>query len=248
MPIIEACDINFSYDNNVVLDHVSFSIEQGDYVGIVGPNGGGKTTLLKILSGLLEPLSGSISIHGLPVKTFRDMGKIGYVPQRVSQSTGNFPATVYELVESGIAGKKNIFGKITQNDRQNIDKALSVAGILELKNRLMSQLSGGQKQRAFVARALVSEPEILILDEPFVGIDAKTQKEFYQFLKMLNEEQNLTVIFVSHDVDIIAEEVKSILCLNKGILCLDSPAQLHEPNVLENLYGKHITHIHHHAH
>ncbi len=248
MPIIVAREINFSYDDNIVLERVSFEVEQGDYVGIIGPNGGGKSTLLKILTGIIQPQSGEIKINGENPEDFRKLGKIGYVPQKIAQTEFYFPASVYEVVESGLIGKKKLLARITNQDKQTIANALKIAGISELKNQLISKLSGGQKQRVYVARALVSEPKILILDEPFVGIDTKAQQEFYRFLKHLNEEQKLTVIFVSHDVDVIAEEVKSVLCLNKGILCLNSPAKLHEPGILENLYGKKITHIHHHAH
>lgn len=247
-PIIQVKNLNFSYGNNVVLENVSFEVEAGDYVGIVGPNGGGKTTLLKILVGLLEPQSGSITIEGRPLQTFREKSSIGYVPQRVAEGSVSFPATVGEVVESGRVPKKSWFSAINGQDRQAIEKALNIAGIENLKNKLLGSLSGGQRQRVYVARALASEPKVLILDEPFVGVDVTTQRDFYSFLKELNQTQGLTIIFVSHDVDIITEEVKSILCLNKGLLCLDSPAQLHEPNVLENLYGKRITHIHHHAH
>ena len=246
--LIEAKNLRFSYGENVVLDNVSFTIEQGDYVGVIGPNGGGKTTLLKILIGLLPCQSGTLKIMGTPVEDFKQKHQIGYVPQRVAQDNASFPATVYEVVESGCIPQKKLFARITQEDRQAVQRAMEIAKIVDLKDRLMSDLSGGQRQRVYVARALVSQPKMLILDEPFVGIDVTTQKDFYAFLKELNEQQNLTILFVSHDIDIIAEEVQSVLCLNKGLLCFGNPSLLHEPNVMENLYGKRVTHIHHHAH
>lgn len=244
-PIIQVNDVGFAYNGNTVLEHISFSIESGDYVGIVGPNGGGKTTLLKLLVGLLLPQSGSIKIYGVPIEQFQNKFQIGYVPQRSGQENITFPATVYEVVESGLTAKNKLFHSQTLQDKQAIDKALAIADIKDLRDKLIGKLSGGQRQRVYVARALAAEPKILILDEPFVGIDVAVQKDFYAFLKKLNQEQNLTIVFVSHDIDMITEEVKSILCLNKGLFCLDNPETLHQGNIIENLYGKKITHIHH---
>ncbi len=246
-PLIEARDVCFANDHNLVLENVSFSIEAGDYVGIVGPNGGGKTTLLKILVGLLRPTSGEVKIANLAPTVAKNQAVIGYVPQRISQDQAAFPATVTEIVESGRTVKRGIFGRLNVRDQKAIRQALEVAGILDLKDRLMSSLSGGQRQRVYVARALASEPKLLILDEPFVGVDVKTQAEFYTFLKELNTKQKLTILFVSHDIDAIAEEVKSILCLNRGLLCSGAPSMLHEPHVIDGIYGKKITHIHRHA-
>ena len=243
-PLIEVKDVSFSYGNNVVLDHVSFAIEKGDYVGIIGPNGAGKTTLLKILVGLLVPQSGSVTIAGVPSSVFKSKFEIGYVPQRIAQDSLSFPATVNEIVESGRMPRKGIFESMTNTDRIAVRKALEIAKITNLQNMLMSDLSGGQRQRVYVARALASEPHMLILDEPFVGVDISTQKDFYAFLKELNEQQGLTIIFVSHDIDVVTQEAKSILCLNRGLLCFGSPQLLKEQDFIENLYGKQITHIH----
>lgn len=245
MPIIEANNLSFSYDNNLVLDHVSFGVDKGDYLGIIGPNGGGKTTLLKILVGLIQPQSGEVKINPSAPGSPAEKSALGYVPQRIAQDNVSFPATVYEIVESGRTPKTKIFGRLQETDKTAIDKALDIAGIAGLKNRLMSSLSGGQRQRVYVARALAQEPEILLLDEPFVGIDIAAQKDFYAFLKKLNQAHGLTILFVSHDIDVITDEVKSVLCLNRGLFCVGSPEILHQPNMIENLYGKKITHIHH---
>lgn len=242
--LIEVQDLSFAYEGNVVLDHVTFGVDRGDYVGIIGPNGGGKTTLLKILVGLLQPQSGSVKFSGVPIRAFKQKFQIGYVPQRVAQDNVAFPATVREVVESGRVATKSFFGRLNSQDAAAVDRALTMAHVEDLQYKLMSALSGGQKQRVYVARALAAQPKILILDEPFVGIDLTTQKDFYAFLKELNQE-GLTIIFVSHDIDVISEEVKSVLCLNRGLLCVGSPSILHEENFIEDLYGKKITHIHH---
>ena len=245
-PLIEIDNVSFAYNGNTVLDRVSFTIDHGDYVGIVGPNGGGKTTLLKILVGLLEPASGTVHMEGVPIHSFKEKFKIGYVPQRIAQDNSSFPATVYEIVQSGRTPEATLFSRPNRaKDAQTVENALEIAQISDLKHKLMSNLSGGQRQRVYVARALAAEPKILMLDEPFVGIDIATQKDFYAFLQELNEKQGLTILFVSHDIDILTTEVKSILCLNRGLLCFGAPSMLEEPHVMEHLYGKKITHIHH---
>lgn len=243
--LIEVKNISFNYGNNVILDDVSFNIDKGDYVGILGPNGGGKSTLLKILIGLLKPQSGSVSILGVPIADFKNNGRIGYVPQRIAQDTANFPATVYEIVESGRIAAKGLFGGVSSEDREKIKKALFVAGIEGLKDQLIANLSGGQRQRVYVARSLANEPKILILDEPFTGVDIGAQKDFYAFLKELNQAKGLTIIFVSHDIDVISKEIKSVICLNRRLVCFGLPEILHKHNIIEDLYGKKITHIHH---
>ncbi|MBI3630797.1 MAG: metal ABC transporter ATP-binding protein [Candidatus Sungbacteria bacterium] len=243
-PMMEIQGLTFAYGGNTVLDHVSFSIRKGDYIGIIGPNGGGKTTLIKILTGLLKPHSGAVTISGAPAARYRDKYKIGYVPQRIAQHTASFPATVLEIVESGRTPAKGWFAFMDENDRLAASRALEVAGIAELKNKLMSELSGGQRKRVFIARALAAESEILILDEPFVGVDIAAQTEFYAFLKDLNERNGLTILFVSHDIDVVTNEAKTILCLNRGLLCFESSARVREEDLIEKLYGKKMTHLH----
>jgi len=243
-PLIEIKDVSFSFGGDMVLENVSFVIQKGDYVGVIGPNGGGKTTLLKILVGLLSPKSGTVTVSGMSPDVSRRTFEIGYVPQRAAQDVPSFPVTVYEIVESGRIAKKGLFDRMREADEAAIEKALAVAGIANLKDVLMSNLSGGQRQRAYMARALAGEPKILILDEPFVGVDVATQKEFYAFLRELNEKHGLTIIFVSHDIDVVTQEAKSILCLNRGLLCFGSSQLLKEPHVAEMLYGKKITHLH----
>ncbi len=244
-PLIEVKDISYEYNGNVVLDRVSFVIQKGDYMGIIGPNGGGKTTLLKILVGLLKPSSGSVHINSKPIEKLTERANIAYVSQRIAQENITFPATVYEIVQSGRLSSAHAFCWKKDHDLDAIEHALATAQITPLKDRLLSQLSGGQRQRVYVARALASEAKILILDEPFVGIDIVAQKEFYEFLRTLNQEQGITIIFVSHDIDIITQEATSLLCLNRGVLFCGSVKEINESTAIEHLYGKRITHIHH---
>jgi zinc transport system ATP-binding protein len=228
MNAIEVNKVSFGYNNHPVLTNVSFSINEGSYVGIIGPNGGGKTTLLKIILGLIKPQTGTVKISG--------QEPIGYVPQRITQENINFPATVEEIVGSGC---------IRDYDKSAIEHAMKMSRIAQLKNRLISNLSGGERQRVFVARALAAKPKILILDEPFTGIDVGNQEEFYGILKELNTKEKITILFVSHDVDIISNQVKEILCLNRRLVCSGPAKEILEEEVVEKLYGTKVTHLHH---
>jgi zinc transport system ATP-binding protein len=244
--IIKVSHVSFAYNGNLILDNISFTIEQGNYIGIIGPNGGGKTTLLKILLGLLKPQHGTVEVQGIDISIFTKKYEIGYVPQGVSQENYNFPATVYEIVSSGRTPMKKPFQMFNSKDKEAITQAMDIARVLKYKDKLIGDLSGGERQRVYVARALAAQPLILILDEPFVGIDIGSQQDFYQFLRRLNTEQKITILLVSHDVDVITKEVKEIICLNKRLVCQDKPKNiLLKENIMEELYGKQVIHIHH---
>lgn len=243
-PAVEVTNLLYSYENNIVLDHISFTIGNGGYVGLIGPNGGGKTTLLKILLGLIQPSEGHVRIFGKPLSKLERTYEIGYVPQRVVQDNLQFPATVYEVVASGRTPRLHMGMGYSTEDVKSIEKAMKVAGIVEFRDRQVRNLSGGERQRVYVARALAAEPKLLLLDEPFTGVDISSQQHFYELLSVLNKEHGLTIIFVSHDIDVISKEVKELLCLNKRLVCQGSPHTVIEKNVIESLYGKRITHIH----
>ncbi len=185
--IVELQNISFSYDGNEILHNVSLNVHLGDYLGIVGPNGGGKTTLLKIMLGLLSNYTGTVKLFGQDIKEFKDWPKIGYVPQKATNFDVNFPATVEEVVAMGRYGKRGLFKFPTRNDKEIINSVIEEVGMSQFKDNLIGNLSGGQQQRVFIARALVSQPEIIILDEPTVGVDQATQKKFDSLLKKLND-------------------------------------------------------------
>lgn len=237
-PIIEAENLTFSYGTNTVLENVSFSIEEGDYVGIVGPNGSGKTTLLKIILGLLEPTSGWVKVLG-------NRSQIGFVPQRIAEGKLQFPATVEEIVLSGRVSLLRPGGRFHAIDEKKARKAMEVAGVLPLKDRLINELSGGQAQRVLIARALCTDPKILVLDEPTVGVDIPSQEEFYGFVKELNETMGITILFVSHDIDVIAHETKTVLCLNRTLICHGPSREVLFSEALEKVYGKKLKFILH---
>ena len=245
--VIQVKNLSFKYGLNQVLENLNFNIFSGEYVGLIGPNGGGKTTLIKLILGLESTSTGSILIDGEQVKNFKNWTKIGYVPQKILQSSIGFPATVREIVESGLNVHKKPWQKLSINDLKAIQKALEISDILHLQNRLIEALSGGERQRVFLARSLVTQPKILILDEPTVGVDSKTQDKFYDFLKHLNQNHKITIIFVSHDLPVVAKQTNRVLCLNQNLIQHGSPADILQDDFMTELYGqnfKFITHNH----
>ncbi len=215
---IEIKNLTFSYNKEVVINNISFNVKKGDYLGIIGPNGGGKTTLIKIILGLLPLQKGDVLVHG----------KCGYVPQKAAQEITGLPATVKEIIESG-----------KENNEQKIKEVMEITEIEKYENRLISELSGGERQRVFIARALVKNPDILILDEPSTGVDIAAQEKFYSFLKKINEK-GITVIFVSHDINVIANEAKNVLCVGGEKTCFGTPQETLTDKNIENLYGRKV--------
>lgn len=242
-------NVSFAYEKgNTVLENLSFSVHKGEYLGIIGPNGGGKTTLIKIILGLLHPTSGVVQLFGVDRHDFKEKYRIGYVPQRVTQADRNFPATVIEVVRSGRTARRGFFKRFTKADTLAVERAMDLAGITRYRDTLVGNLSGGERQRVFIARALASEPEVLILDEPTEGVDIGAQKSFHEFLASLNRDQNLTIIFISHDVDMISRETKTVLCLNHNLMCHGLPHEVVNEHLLKRLYGEHVRRAPHSTH
>lgn len=243
--VVEFKNVSFSYGGHPVIENATFLVKKGDYLGMIGPNGAGKTTLLRLMLGLLEPDFGQVFLFGQSVKHFRDWRKIGYVPQKATSFDPSFPASVFEVASMGRIPLAKQIGKFSEEDILAVEKALEIAGISHLKNERIGDLSAGQQQRAFMARALASEPQLLILDEPMVGLDQKAQHEFYSILKMLNQEKKVTLIFVSHDIGVIARNVGKIACVNTKVT-------IHKTSKIDEellcYYGKDMEFIPHHHH
>lgn len=214
-PIVEITDLCFSYSGKEVLHGIDLVINEGDFVAVVGPNGGGKTTLLKLVIGLLKPTRGTVRLAGGKPGSKGLTTQIGYVPQQINHNL-SFPATALDVVIMGkhLPDKRFSFGRGTQ-DRNDGISALSKMGIPDLADRRISDLSGGQRQRVLIARALVSEPDLLVLDEPTASIDSRGQTDFYTLLQELNKE--LTILMVSHDLLSISSVAKSVACVNRRI-------------------------------
>lgn len=244
-PYIELENVSFSYNRTPVLENLNFTVRRGEYLGIIGPNGGGKTTLIKIVLGLLHQTGGTVKLFGKERHDFKEKYRIGYVPQRVVQADKDFPATVLEVVRTGRVARLGFFERYAQKDNEAIARAMEIAGIARYRDTLIGDLSGGERQRVFIARALASEPDVLILDEPTVGVDLGAQKAFYEFLASLNREHHLTIVFISHDVDIVSKEAKTILCLNHNLVCHGTAHDLLDEHMLERLYGDHAQRVYH---
>lgn len=215
-PCISLSNVSFRYGNVPILEDINLTIQSGEFVGIIGPNGGGKTTLIKCILGLLSPDTGSVEIFGEKNISQSVQKKIGYVPQRSESQSGSFPFSVREIVDMGLAVKSSLFS-FHRHDEKEILKALRDVDMETHIEEKMSDLSGGQKQRVLIARSLVGNPSILVLDEPTVGVDQETKHDFYTLLTSLNTTKNITILLVSHDTDAIAEEVHSIICINKTL-------------------------------
>jgi zinc transport system ATP-binding protein len=200
--IISMDQVSFHYEGRNVIDRLDLTILQRDFVGLIGSNGAGKTTLLKLIVGLLKPSSGHIRLFGQPISEFNGWDRIGYVPQK---NTLNplFPATVKEIVMSGLYGKNRMLKRITSADQIKCKEALHAMGIEDLADNRIGRLSGGQQQRVFLARSLINNPELLILDEPTIGIDAETQESFFHMIKHMHQRHNITFLMVSHDVEMM---------------------------------------------
>jgi zinc transport system ATP-binding protein len=236
--IIEVRDLAFSYNGEKVLEDITLDIHQGDYLGIIGPNGSGKSTLVKLILGLLKPKKGEILLFGEPISQFKAWSKIGYVPQKIHVDP-LFPATVWEVVSMGRFAGKSFWQTLNKQDKTHIRKALNEVGIADLKDRQVGSLSGGQLQRVFIARALVTEPEVIFLDEPTVGVDMETQKQFYDLLRKLNQELDLTLVMVSHDLETIANETTEVACINKTKCYEKSPREMTKHQMIQAMYGDH---------
>jgi zinc transport system ATP-binding protein len=248
-PLVQIRDVSFGYGNDLVLESVTLDVHPGEYLGLIGPNGSGKTTLLKLLLGSIPaPRQGEIRLFGTPSAQFKERWRLGYVAQKAASFNSGFPATVEEIVYTGLAARRGLLRFFTGEDRRAVREALDQVGMLSFKDRLIGRLSGGQQQRVFIARALVSRPELLILDEPTVGVDVHHENQFYQLIRELRAQMGLTVVLVSHDIGAVAHEVTSMACLNRRLFYHGSPEEFGTEEQLCELYGHQVRHVHHHHH
>ena len=229
-------NVSVAFGDITVLENITLEINKGDYVGIIGPNGSGKTTLVKAMLGILKPTQGNIFLFGENISNFRDWKKVSYVSQKPgSDLISNFPITALEVVMMEDVSKQDAF------------RALEMVEMRDRSSSLLSQLSGGQQQRVFIARALVKRPLLLVLDEPTAGVDQQSQEDFYKLLKNLNQKHDITLILVSHDIDVVSHEVTHLLCVNKTIVCHGRPKEIINKELVEKVYGhelKMVTHGH----
>lgn len=242
--VIAVKNVTVTRQELVMLDDVSLTVHQGEFAAIIGPNGAGKTTLLKVILGLTKLDSGSVEVFGRPVDKLGEMrSRIGYVPQ-IHNIDLNFPVSVYETVLMGTYGRVGVGRRPASSDHEATIAALDRVGMTELKNRPIARLSGGQRQRVFIARALVSNPELLLLDEPTTGVDLATSGSLYSLLKELKDE-GTTVVLVSHDITVVAAYLDSLACLNRSLVAHGRPEEVAKSEALKEMYGCDVAFLHH---
>ena len=213
--VIEVEDVSFGYTRDMILEHVNFDVEQGDFAVVIGDNGVGKSTMVKLLLGVNRPTEGHIRISGKEVSSLRKSG-IGYLPQNGGSRAASFPATCEEIVMSGLYSKIG-FGRFPgKSHKATAEESLKMVGMLDRKKNLIGELSGGQQQRVMLARVLSGDPEVLILDEPTVGIDAESVDRLLHILHHLNIDKKVTILMVTHDIEKVGPYANRVLCLSEG--------------------------------
>jgi zinc transport system ATP-binding protein len=244
-PILEVQRLYVNRGAEPVIEDAAFAINRGDYVGIVGPNGGGKTTLLSAILSFIPTASGSIRLFGEDIGKFSSWGKIAYISQQATSFESQFPLTVRELVSLGCIRKNNIGRRLKPEDWVAVDQSIDFMGLSDVANRRIGQLSGGQKQRVFVAKALARKPEMIFLDEPIVGVDSTAQEKFYKKLSDLNVERQTTILIVTHDLASVFCRMSKVLCVNKKVEVAKITDDLDTAMLLKRAYGEHFHFVFH---
>ncbi|MBI5656046.1 MAG: metal ABC transporter ATP-binding protein [Geobacter sp.] len=237
-PVIDVKGLYCRYGATHVLSDITFRVEDGDYVGIVGPNGSGKSTLVRALLGLSSRDEGEIGLFGVPLSEFEDWQQIGYLPQHFNLFTSNFPATVTEVVRLGLLSGKRFPRRISRADTARIDDILEYMGVQDLRRRRIGQLSGGQQQRVLLARAMVNQPRLLILDEPTAALDPETRDRFYSLLAEVNRERNTTILLVTHDSATIGSCASKLLYLDKRLVFYGTFREFCVSSAMTNHFGE----------
>lgn len=248
MAIIEIKNLKVVIEKKIILQDINLSFENDKVIGIIGPNGGGKTTLLKVILGLSKPTEGKIEIFGKDISKIGELrSKIGYVAQN-SHVEKNFPANVFEIVMMGKYSSIGLLKLPKKEDIKAVEKALDDVDMLEYKNQLFSDLSGGQKQRVLIARSLVNNPQLLILDEPTTGIDSPGQDKFYKDISKLKNIYQNTILIVSHDIGVISKYIDEVICLNQTVFYHGGCSNLIDEAIIGKAYGCEIELLAHGKH
>jgi len=243
-PFVELEGVGVSYGEVRVLDGINLTVEPGDFLGIIGPNGSGKTTLLRVMLGLLEPQEGSVRLFGQPPPAFREWRRLGYVPQRAALDP-SLPVTVHEVVASGLVASLGLLQRIGRAQRTRVTDALARVGMEAHARARIGALSTGQQQRVLIARALCSDPELIILDEPTGGVHPEAQTSFYAMPQHLNRERQVTLVLVSHDIGVVAKQVTKLACLNRRLIFHGRPGDFLSDAALTALYGPSVRIVSH---
>lgn len=263
MNVLDVENVSASHNGVLAISNISFSVAEGDLLGIVGPNGAGKTTLFRSILGL-QDFQGRIKLFGYDGDQYRSLlPMVGYVPQKVSFEQ-NFPATVYDVVAMGILPSKmvrkgikliqsrgcswnRIFGESVR-DSEKVEKALEIVGLKSLRDRRISELSGGEQQRTFIAEALVKEPVLMILDEPVTGVDLEVQNKFYSVIRRINSEKKISIIWASHDLSAISDYANKVACMNRDLFFHGEKEEFFSNKDLLKTYSESAMQVHMHNH
>lgn len=243
LEIINVTNLSAKYGLNEAIKDITFVVNRGDFVGLVGPNGSGKSTLIKTILGLLKPSKGYINLFGKDLNIFKDWHRVGYLPQRTAMISLFFPCTVNEVVSMGLCGINKF-----NDSRLKIQRALEILALEELGNKMIGTLSGGQLQRVFIARAIVNEPDLLILDEPTTAIDPESRDNFFAILKDLNINKKTTILLITHDTGTIGEYANKLLYLDKILIFYGTFDEFCHSEHMTEHFGKASQHLICHKH
>jgi zinc transport system ATP-binding protein len=246
--ILKVENLSAGYGQGEVIKGVTFEVEAGDFIGLAGPNGAGKSTLMKVILGLISPSSGTISLFGEDIRSFRGWNLIGYLPQRATSYNPLFPASVREVVSLGLLSRKRFPKSLSRKDMVLVDEAMERLGITSLGDGTVGELSGGQQQKVFLARALVSKPRLLVLDEPSTALDPQSRASFYEMIKSFNVHDGITVIMITHDTGNIGEHAKKLLYLDGELVFYGSFGEFCESERMNEYFGGFFQHIICHRH
>jgi zinc transport system ATP-binding protein len=241
--VIAIENLSFAYQGNEVLREITCSVQRGEYIGIVGPNGSGKSSLMRCILGLNPVTRGSISLFGTPHQYFADWKRIGYLPQGLQLFNPNFPATVSEIVRLGLLPRKRTPRMFTKADSAIVEHTLETMGISEIRHKMIGELSGGLRQRVLLARALVNDPDLLILDEPTTALDPDTRESFYSVITDLNRNKKTTVLLVTHDTGTIGLYASMLLYLDKRIIYYGDFENFCRSLEMTEIFGSHAQHM-----
>ena len=243
--VLDVKDVYFAYSKKHVLEDVNLAVFRGDFLGIVGPNGSAKTTLIKIILGILKPQKGTVVLLNSPIERFNQWNKIGYISQRVKDFNIAFPATVEEIVGANMYSQMGFLKFLSKEHKMKIRDALDIVNMPDYQNHLIGNLSGGQQQRVFIARTLVSDPEIIFMDEPLTGVDVQSQEQFYGLMEKLNKDLKITLVMVSHDIGVITNKANRVACVGNKKVCVHPSEDFDKEGHIKKIYGKDLSILHH---
>jgi zinc transport system ATP-binding protein len=236
-PVVSLQQVSLRRDDIDVLESIDLVVHRGEALGVIGPNGGGKTSLLRVMLGLERPTAGEVLLFGQPLASFRDWERIAYIAQQATHFDPFFPASVEEVVLLGRVSRRGPFRWFSEEDRAAARWAIEVAGLQGYEGRRVGLLSGGEKQRVFIAKAIAAKPELLVLDEPTTGVDRESQRRFYELIRQMNREQGITIVLVSHDLGVVSAHLHRVVCLNRTLFFDGDPNTVDIDDILRRLYG-----------